>query len=110
MPELGACASSGRACRSGQLGPPGRRGRATGRSHFPGCSSESAVSTGVGSAASDHAGSEGELSFQQKMEAQFGKDVFKYLVITTGVLCYPLMGYGVAMKAAARAAEAAGGM
>ena len=44
------------------------------------------------------------------MEAQFGKDVFKYLVITTGVLCYPLMGYGVAMKAAARAAEAAGGM
>lgn len=45
-----------------------------------------------------------EQSFQQKMEAKFGKDVFKYFVIATGVLCYPLMAYGVAAKAAARAA------
>ena len=45
-----------------------------------------------------------EQSFQQKMEATFGKDVFKYFVIATGVLCYPLMAYGVAAKAAARAA------
>mmetsp|Transcript_4683 Transcript_4683/g.11585 ORF Transcript_4683/g.11585 Transcript_4683/m.11585 type:complete len:267 (+) Transcript_4683:79-879(+) len=46
----------------------------------------------------------GGQSFQQKMEAKFGKDVFKYFVIATGVLCYPLMAYGVAMKAAARVA------
>ena len=46
----------------------------------------------------------GEQSFQQKMEAKFGKDVFKYFVIATGVLCYPLMAYGVAMKAAGRVA------
>ena len=45
-----------------------------------------------------------ELSFQQRMEAKLGKDAFKYLVIATGVLCYPLMAYGVAMKAAARGA------
>lgn len=45
-----------------------------------------------------------EQSFQQRMEATLGKDAFKYFVIVTGVLCYPLMAYGVAMKAAARGA------
>ena len=64
-----------------------------------------AASKAAGSAAVlTIAGSVGEQSFQQKMEAKFGKDVFKYFVIATGVLCYPLMAYGVAMKAAARVA------
>ena len=41
-------------------------------------------------------------SFQQKLESAFGKDVFKGLVILTGVLCYPLMAYGIIQKAAER--------
>ena len=43
-------------------------------------------------------------SFQQKLEQTFGPDFFKALVIVTGVLCYPLMAYGIAQKAAERAA------
>jgi len=41
-------------------------------------------------------------SFQQKLENAFGKDVFKGLVVLTGVLCYPLMAYGIIQKAAER--------
>ena len=37
-------------------------------------------------------------SFQQVLEDSLGKGLFKSLVILTGVLCYPLMLYGVAMK------------
>lgn len=37
-------------------------------------------------------------SFQEKMEDAFGKDIFKGLVVLTGVLCYPLILYGIASK------------
>lgn len=39
---------------------------------------------------------------QQKLEEVFGKDLFQSLVVLTGVLCYPLMAYGVLTKMAER--------
>eukprot|EP00310_Coccolithus_braarudii_P022586 CAMPEP_0183340180 /NCGR_PEP_ID=MMETSP0164_2-20130417/6823_1 /TAXON_ID=221442 /ORGANISM="Coccolithus pelagicus ssp braarudi, Strain PLY182g" /LENGTH=504 /DNA_ID=CAMNT_0025510281 /DNA_START=87 /DNA_END=1601 /DNA_ORIENTATION=- len=39
-------------------------------------------------------------SVQERLEDALGKDVFKTFVVTTGVLCYPLMAYGIAMKLA----------
>ena len=41
---------------------------------------------------------------QQQLEDALGKNAFRAIVILTGVMCYPLMAYGIAMKAAARAA------
>ena len=37
-------------------------------------------------------------SVQERLEDQFGEGAFKSFVILTGVLCYPLMAYGIAMK------------
>ena len=37
-------------------------------------------------------------SVQQQLEDQFGEGAVKSFVILTGVLCYPLMAYGIAMK------------
>lgn len=37
-------------------------------------------------------------SVQQQLEDQFGDGAVKSFVILTGVLCYPLMAYGIAMK------------
>lgn len=37
-------------------------------------------------------------SFQENMEKLFGRDLFQALVVLTGVLCYPLMLYGIATK------------
>ena len=39
---------------------------------------------------------------QQKLEAALGKELFQSLVVLTGVLCYPLMAYGVLTKMAER--------
>lgn len=48
-------------------------------------------------------GAAGEkLSLQQKLEEVFGEDLFKGIIFTTGVLCYPLMGYGILTKMAER--------
>ena len=41
-------------------------------------------------------------SLQQRLEERLGKGVFQSLVIATGVLCYPLMAYGVLAKMAER--------
>jgi len=38
---------------------------------------------------------EAPTSVQEKLEAAFGKDLFRSLVVLTGVLCYPLMLYGM---------------
>jgi hypothetical protein len=37
-------------------------------------------------------------SFQERLEDAFGKDLFKGLVFVTGVLCYPLILYGIVNK------------
>jgi hypothetical protein len=37
-------------------------------------------------------------SVQEKLETAFGPDLFRTLVVITGVLCYPLMLYGIAVK------------
>ena len=35
---------------------------------------------------------------QSKLEGALGKDVFQSLVVITGVLCYPLMLYGISTR------------